>query len=56
MNDNINKTVNEILESYSKHEQTCRLSEDNIINKSVLIQCLKKSASCCFRATLTRTE
>ena len=38
MNDNINKTVNEILESYSKHEQTCRLSEDNIINKSVLIQ------------------
>ena len=42
MNDNINKTVNEILESYSKHEQTCRLSEDNIINKSVLIQVLEE--------------
>ncbi len=37
-NHNTEKMVNAVLESYNKHSDICRLDEDNILNREILIE------------------
>ena len=42
MNNNTDKLIDDVLESYGKYQITARIDEDNIVNREILIEIVEE--------------